>query len=247
MELIAALIAGGAIGAVLGFVGAGGAMLTVPILIYIFDFAPVEATTAALAVVGLAALSGLIPKALNKEILYKEAFTIWALGLATNIGASALSHKLSDRAITTGFALVIIGAATSMLVKPVERTHRRMSLPVLISLSLLIGLITGFFGIGGGFVVIPILVLGFGTPLSIAAGTSLLIISINSVTAFLGHYAVWDQVDWHLPITMAIAAVVVAALGSKIHTRVNPQVLKKTFALLLYLVAIFTAAQTWII
>ena len=246
MEILAALIAGAAIGAVLGFIGAGGAMLTVPILIYIFDFTPVAATTAALAVVCLAALSGLIPKALNKEILYKEALAIWALGLVTNIGASALSHKLPDRAITTGLALVLLSAATSMLAKPIERTHKRMSLPILISLSLLIGLITGFFGIGGGFVVIPILVLGFGTPLSIAAGTSLLIISINSATAFLAHYTVWDEINWHVPILMTISAVFVAALGSRIHTRANPQILKRAFAVLLYLIAIFTFAQSWI-
>ncbi len=246
METLAALIAGGCIGAVLGFVGAGGAMLTVPILIYLFDFSPVEATTAALAVVCLAALSGVIPKAMNKEILYKEALTIWALGLVTNVGASALSHKLPDRAITTGLALVLIGAATSMLAKPVERTHQRMSLPILISLSLFIGLITGFFGIGGGFIVIPILILGFGTPLATAAGTSLLIISINSATAFIGHYTIWDEISWHVPIVMAISAVAVAGLGSRIHTRLNPITLKRSFAVLLYLIALFTIAQTWI-
>jgi len=247
MEIIAALIAGGCIGAVLGFVGAGGAMLTVPILIYIFDFTPVEATTAALAIVCLAALSGVIPKALNKEILYREAFTIWSLGLITNVGASALSHRLPDRAITTGLAVVLISAATSMLLKPVERTHKRMSLPMLVGLSLLIGLITGFFGIGGGFVVIPILILGFGTPLATAAGTSLLIISINSATAFIGHYAVWNEISWHVPVTMAISAVAVAGFGSRIHTRLNPVTLKRSFAVLLYFIALFTIARTWIV
>lgn len=247
MEILAALIAGVGIGAVLGFIGAGGAMLTVPILIYLFDFGPVEATTAALAIVCLAAISGVIPKARNREVLYKEAFVIWALGLVTNIGASILSHRISDRVITTGLALVLCGAATSMLQKPIERAHKRMSLPVLISLSLLIGLITGFFGIGGGFVVMPILVLGFGTPLAVAAGTSLLIISINSATAFLGHYAVWDDVDWHIPLLMAISAVIIAGVGSRIHASINPVILKRSFAALLYAIAIFTAIETWFI
>ena len=76
MEIIAALLAGSFIGAVLGFVGAGGAMLSVPILIYIFDFTPHQATTAALAVVFLAALSGAIPKMVSKEILYRDALVI---------------------------------------------------------------------------------------------------------------------------------------------------------------------------
>jgi uncharacterized membrane protein YfcA len=245
MEILAALIAGVGIGAVLGFIGAGGAMLTVPILIYLFGFSPLEATTAALAVVCLASLSGVIPKARNREVLYKEAFVIWALGLVTNIGASILSHRISDRVLTTGLALVLSGAATSMLQKPIERAHKRMPLPVLISLSLLIGLITGFFGIGGGFVVMPILILGFGTPLAVAAGTSLLIIAINSATAFLGHYALWDEIDWHIPVTMAISAVVIAGLGSRMHASVNPVTLKRSFATLLYSIAIFTVFETW--
>lgn len=81
MEIIAGLIAGGFIGAVLGFIGAGGAMLSVPILLYIFGFTPQAATTAAIAVVLAAAISGLLPKIKSKEVLFKEAGVIWALGL----------------------------------------------------------------------------------------------------------------------------------------------------------------------
>ena len=77
MEITAALFAGAFIGAVLGFIGAGGAMLTVPILIYVFDFTPHHATTASLAVVFLAATSGASAKIRSKEILYSDAFVIW--------------------------------------------------------------------------------------------------------------------------------------------------------------------------
>ena len=83
-----AILSGAFIGAVLGFVGAGGAMVSVPILIYIFNFETTAATTAALAVVFLAALSGLIPKWRIKDVLVKEALVIWAIGLITNIGFS---------------------------------------------------------------------------------------------------------------------------------------------------------------
>ena len=77
MEIIAGLIAGAFIGAVLGFIGAGGAMLSIPILLYIFDFTPQAATTAALAVVLLAAVSGLLPKLKTGDVLIKEALVIW--------------------------------------------------------------------------------------------------------------------------------------------------------------------------
>jgi uncharacterized membrane protein YfcA len=79
MEILGALIAGSFIGAVLGFVGAGGAMLSVPILIYGFGFDAKQATTAALAVVFLAAASGVIPKARKKQVLYRDAFVILAI------------------------------------------------------------------------------------------------------------------------------------------------------------------------
>ena len=83
--ILTALLSGGFIGAVLGFIGAGGAMVSVPILLYLFDFTPVAATTSALAVVFLAAVAGLGPKFKSNDVLVKEALTIWALGLLTNI------------------------------------------------------------------------------------------------------------------------------------------------------------------
>jgi uncharacterized membrane protein YfcA len=247
MEIIGGLIAGSFIGAVLGFIGAGGAMLTVPILLYIFDFTPQTATTAALAVVLTAAISGLLPKIKNKEVLFKEALTIWALGLSTNIGFSILVYRISSSVLTTGLAIVLITAGTTMLIKPVAGTEKKVPLFWLILISLIIGMITGLFGIGGGFLAIPILVLFFKVPQGKAAGTSLAIIAINSITAFFGHYQSWDDVNWTVPVAMAVAAVIVARMASIKSGQVNPEILKKAFAILLYAIAIFTLLQTWVI
>ena len=112
MEIALAILCGLAIGAVLGFVGAGGALLAVPMLIYIFNMQPVQATTAALIVVFGAALAGLIPKLRHKEVLVREGLTIWAFGLITNIGGSYVLPKLSRATIITGFSFVLkIGRA----------------------------------------------------------------------------------------------------------------------------------------
>ena len=158
--VITALISGGFIGAVLGFIGAGGAMVSVPILLYLFDFSPAAATTAALAVVFLAAVAGLRPKFKSKDVLVKEALTIWLLGLITNIGFGLLVERISDSVILIGFSVVLLGAAYSMLVKPIgDSPERKMSVWALVTLSLLIGALTGLFGIGGGFLAIPVLVL----------------------------------------------------------------------------------------
>ena len=246
MEIFGALLAGSFIGAVLGFVGAGGAMLSVPILMYLFDFEPKLATTAALAVVFLAALSGAIPKARKKQILYRDAFVISGLGLVTNFGFAVVAQHISDAVITTGFAGVLVLAGFSMLRPPRLNEQKRMPVPVLVLMSLLIGAMTGLFGIGGGFLAIPVLVLFFGTPQAIAAGTSLLIIALNSLISFVGHRALWSDVQWHIPIFMAGAAIVVAQIASAYSGKTSPVVLRKAFAYLLFAVSLFTLAQTWI-
>ena len=162
MLIIEGLIAGVLIGAVLGFIGAGGAMLTVPILIYGFDFSASHATTAAIAVVLLAAASGLIPKFKSKDVLVKEALIICGLGLTTNLSTSLIVHLLSERFILTGFSLVLLLAGGSMLVKPIsDGPERKMPNWALILVSLIIGSMTGLFGIGGGFLAIPVLVVFF--------------------------------------------------------------------------------------
>lgn len=246
MEIIGALIAGGAIGAVLGFVGAGGAMLSVPILMYGFGFDAKSATTAALAIVFLAALSGAIPKARKGQILYRDALVIVGLGLTTNFGFASIADELSDSFISTGFALVLILAGLSMLRNPKFSEQTRMPVSVLIVISLVIGSITGLFGIGGGFLAIPVLVLFFGTPQAIAAGTSLLIIALNSFISFLGHHALWDSVEWHIPIFIGGAAVVVAQVASHFSAKTTPDTLRKAFAYLLLTISVFTIAQTWL-
>jgi uncharacterized protein len=247
MEIIGGLIAGGFIGAVLGFIGAGGAMLSVPILLYIFGFTPQAATTAAIAVVLAAAISGLLPKIKSKEVLFKEAAVIWALGLVTNLGFSLIAHRISDSVLTTGFALVLLSAGTAMLIKPVAGTEKKIPIFWLVVMSLVIGSMTGLFGIGGGFLAVPVLVLFFNVPQGKAAGTSLAIIAINSITAFFGHYQSWSDVTWTVPIAMSIAAVIVARIASIKSGQMNQAILRKAFAGLLYSIAIFTLLQTWVI
>lgn len=245
METALALIAGGFIGAVLGFVGAGGAMLSVPILMYVFSYDPKPATTAALAVVLLAALSGVIPKARKKQVLYRDAFVIWGIGSITNLGFSSIVDQIPDLVITTGFAGILLLAGFTMLRPPKLDEQKRMPLPVLIIMSLLIGTITGLFGIGGGFLAIPVLVLYFGTPQIVAAGTSLLIIAANSLTAFIGHRSQWGDVQWHIPILMGASAIVVAQIASHLSYKTSPIVLRKAFAYLLFAISIFTLSHTY--
>ena len=246
MEILGALATGVLIGAILGLIGAGGAMITIPLLIYGFGFTPSAATTAALAIIFTTAVTALIQRARLGEILYREGLVIWSLGLITNLGASLIAHKVADRVIETGVAVVLAAAGISMSRTPDARAHTRISTSKLVGLSLFIGSLTGFFGVGGGFVVIPVLVLAFGTPLSIAAGTSLFVIAINSLTAFIGHYQSWSEVDWKVPAVITFSALIVATVTSRAHAKVNQEILKKSLAALLISVSIFTLLKAWI-
>jgi len=247
MIATSAVLSGVLIGAVLGFVGAGGAMLSVPILIYIFSFSAPAATTASLAIVISAAISGLIPKIKSKDVLIREALIISAIGLITNVGFSLVAHTFKESTIKTVFSIVLIIAGSSMLMKPIQGKEKRVPLAALILISLVIGTITGLCGIGGGFLAIPILVLFFKNSPIKAAGTSLLIIILNSIVAFIAHYSSWQDVDWNIPIIMAISAVLTARLASIKVQSVNPKLLRKAFAALLYLISTFTLIETWII
>lgn len=247
MEIVNALIAGCAIGAVLGFVGAGGAMLTVPILVYGFNYPPHQASVAAIAVVIVAAASGLYPRLKSNEVLIKEALIISGLGAFANISAAQIVKNISDEILITGFSAVIIFAGLTMLRKPVQAHEKPIPLPTLILLSLVIGSLTGFFGIGGGFLAIPVLVLAFNTPQNKAAGTSLLIIVLNSVIALLAHQSAWADINWQVPVFMALSAVVIGNLAGKKSATTNPALLRKSFATLLFAIAAFTIFKTWII
>ena len=239
--VIIALLSGVFIGAVLGFIGAGGAMVSVPILLYLFDFSAAAATTAALAVVFLAAVAGLRPKFKSKDVLVKEALTIWLLGLITNIGFGLFVDRIPESVILVGFSMVLLGAAYSMLVKPIQESpERQMSVWALVTLSLLIGSLTGLFGIGGGFLAIPVLVLFFHTPQNKAAGTSLLIIALNCLTALAAKFAIWSDIDWGYPILISVAAVLVAGFASKKAAKTPTVHLKRGFAFLLISLAGFT-------
>jgi uncharacterized membrane protein YfcA len=130
-----------------------------------------------------------------------------------------------------------------MLGSPLTTIHKRMSWPVLIGISLLIGSITGLFGIGGGFLVIPVLVLGFGTSQSIAAGTALLVIAMNSATALLGHYALWSEVSWEIPLIMGASAIIIAQIASRIKLPIKDSLLRKIFAYFLFTVAAFSMIE----
>ncbi|MEY2871888.1 MAG: hypothetical protein RL526_28 [Actinomycetota bacterium] len=248
MELLMAIASGVLIGSVLGYVGAGGSMLAIPIFIYVYGLSPVAATTASLLVVFVGAASGALPKLRRNEILIKESLTIWAIGLITNLTGAYYLPRIDENVILTGFSLVLISAGVSMLIpSPAESSERKVSPVALVGISLIIGALTGLFGIGGGFLAIPILVLFYNVSPARAAGTSLFIIMINTLTGFFAHYRHWDEVNWLIPGVIATVALLVSRFASHHSSRLSPATLKRAFALFVFAIALFTLVDTWVI
>jgi uncharacterized membrane protein YfcA len=248
MELLMAIASGVLIGSVLGYVGAGGSMLAIPIFIYVYGLSPVAATTASLLVVFVGAASGALPKLRRNEILIKESLTIWAIGLVTNLTGAYYLPRIDENVILTGFSLVLISAGVSMLIpSPAESSERKVSPVALVGISLIIGALTGLFGIGGGFLAIPILVLFYNVSPTRAAGTSLFIIMINTLTGFFAHYRHWDEVNWLIPGVIATVALLVSRFASHHSSRLSPATLKRAFALFVFAIALFTLVDTWVI
>jgi uncharacterized membrane protein YfcA len=134
-----------------------------------------------------------------------------------------------------------------MLLRQVsEKPERKMSTATLISLSFLIGAMTGLFGIGGGFVAIPILVLFYNVSPSKAAGTSLFVITVNTLTGFFAHYRHWDEVKWSLPITIAVVTLIVSQIAANQSKRFPANTMKQVFAITVFAIAGFTLLETWI-
>jgi uncharacterized membrane protein YfcA len=158
-----------------------------------------------------------------------------------------LADDISESFLITGFSAVIIFAGVTMLQKPIQAGEKRIPLPTLVLLALLIGTMTGLFGIGGGFLAIPVLVLGFNVPQNKAAGTSLLIIVLNCATALLAHNSDWNQIDWQIPILMGLSAIAIGSWAGKRSTKTNPTLLRRSFAYLLFAIASFTLIETWFI
>lgn len=242
MTIVEALLVGAVIGAVLGLVGAGGAILAVPAFLYLFGFGALEATTASLAVVAASAASGAIPRFRQRQVDVRHALVFWLVGIPGTLAGSRLATIIEPGVLLVGFALVMLAAAIAMWRKssavPSER-REATSKWLLVVVALGIGLMTGLFGVGGGFLIVPALVLVFSFPFGVAAGTSLLVIALNSVTALVFKYDTWASIDWRIPVFVVIGGVVGSVVASRFSAHVPQRPLERAFAGLLVLLAVW--------
>jgi uncharacterized protein len=240
-------LVGLAIGAVLGLIGAGGAVVAVPAFIYLFGFSPLEATTASLAVVAVSAATGAIPRFRLGQVHLRQALLFWGLGIVGTFAGARLATVIPEPIVITGFAIVMLGAAVAMWRKSsmTEPAGERHTAPWLLPIvAIAIGLLTGVFGVGGGFLIVPALVLVFGFPFGIATGTSLVVVALNSVTALAFKYDTWSQIPWHIPLLVILGGLIGSVAASAFNTGIPRHILERSFAVLLVILALWMAVQT---
>lgn len=239
-----ALPFGLAIGLLLGLVGGGGSMLAVPVLVYLLGEPVKDATTESLLVVGTAALVGAADHARIDRVEVRMGLTFGAAGVAGAIAGTALNRLVGGRTILLAFAVLLLVAAVAMLRRAPESPTpgRKPSFVRVAPVGFGTGVLTGFFGVGGGFVIVPALVLLLGLPLALAVGTSLLVIALTSGAAFAAHLAS-GSIDWVIASTFTAAAITGALAGRRLGAIVSPRRLGQLFAVLLVAIAVFLVAK----
>ncbi len=244
-----ALPFGLAIGISLGLVGGGGSILAVPVLVYVIGEPVKEATTASLAIVGATALVGAADHLRSGGVRIRIALAFGAAGAGGAFAGTALNHLASDSSILIAFAVVMLAAAYALVRGRGEgRDEQAVGDPRTLALRVIpagvaIGILTGFFGVGGGFVIVPALVLLLGLPMKVAVGTSLLAIALTSASALIAHLLVSGGVHWTVVAVFTAAAIAGEIVGSRVGRRLSSARLSQVFAALLVAVAIFLIAK----
>lgn len=244
MEIFELLVAGAVIGLLLGVLGAGGAIFTAPLLILVFDVPILEATTASLVVVLLAAASGLIGRRGTGSVQWREGALFGAVGVAGAAVGSWVATLVSPSWLTGAFAALLVVAAIPMWRQPQGAVEARGRRPMwLVGVAALgVGVITGFFGVGGGFVIVPALVLFLGFGIVEATATGLLVIGINVVAALLVRGV--EYLDWQVAVPMGVGAVVGSFVGARLAPHVPQPRLRQAFAVVMVGAAVLLGVQT---
>jgi uncharacterized protein len=243
LALLGALL----IGLSLGLLGSGGSILTVPVLVYLLGEHPKQAIAESLLIVGGIALLGAIPLALRGLVAWRNVLFFGLPGMAGTYLGAWLSQFVSGQVQLLTFALVMILAAYFMArPTPLRPTQKRQAWKIVLE-GTAVGALTGFVGVGGGFLIVPALVLLGGLPMHLAVGTSLLIIALKSFAGFYKYLHLLPAQGLSVNFTVAGLFLLVGALGSllggRVAVRLPHEALKRGFALFLVVMGVYIVAQ----
>jgi uncharacterized membrane protein YfcA len=252
VAVLAAIPLGLGIGLAVGMLGGGGSVLAVPVLVYLLGQSVAEATTTSLLVVAAGALAGALSHARAGRLCWRHAGWFTTAAIPGIVGGTLAAGAAHAGVLLGAFALVMLAAAQATWRKA-EGDHARrlgagergggvcppLRLPRDLIAGAAIGFVTGFFGVGGGFLIVPTLAIALAFTMRTAVGTSLGIIAATSLLGLVAHLATGRTVDAGVTAAMALACLAGAVAGSAVVDRVPRWLLGRGFAALVTAVAVY--------
>ncbi len=252
------------IGVSLGALGGGGSILAVPVLVFVAGQKPGAATTTSLFVVGVASLIGAYGHWRSGRVRVGPGLVFGLVGIGGSLAGSALNRRLDGDVLLLAFAGLILVAAWRITVgcpsctssgeanainEPADgtvQTRPRTLAPrrvlTIAAAGTFVGFLTGLFGVGGGFVIVPALALVLGFTMPDAVGTSLLVIAVNSAVALAARLGA-GPIDWGTTLLFTVAATAGVGVGKRVADRIEPATMQRAFAALLVAVALYTGTK----
>lgn len=248
--LLTAALAGLLIGLALGLLGAGGSILAVPALVYVAAQPLSAAIPTSLLVVGASAAAATVPRLRAGTVRWPIALIFGIAGIPATIAGATLGQLMPPHLLLLGFAVVMTVVALGMFVEPATASpaacknkaggvNWRTCLPLALAAGTFVGMLTGLFGVGGGFLIVPALTLVFGVDASVAVATSLVIIVINSVAGLVAHATI--ALDWAIVGIFGSAAVLAALGAGALTTRLSARAVRRAFAYAVLVLAVTIA------
>ena len=255
MAVLTALGVGVLVGVVVGALGAGGGILSVPALIYLLGQDPHDASAGSLVVVGLTAIVSLIAPAQAGRVHWRDGATFGLMSVLGALVGSRASVAVDGTVLLTLFCVMLAVVGVVMLLRGLRSRRgaddgegsgtggapERRGLLVVAAAATFTGFLTGFFGVGGGFIVVPMLVLALGFPMKEASGTSLLVMIVASSAGLAARVGTHSNVDWPVVLAFAAASMVGGLLGGPLARRASASTLTTAFGILLLGVCAVTA------
>lgn len=243
------------IGAMLGGLGGGGGVLTVPLLVYVLGQSAQDATTGSVVIVGVTAAAGVLARVGSGSVRWRTGWALGAAGIPAAALGTVLNQRVAEPVLLLSFAALTVLAAVALIVDtgpghepPAPAggvaVRTRPSIGVVVGSGLVIGFLTGYLGVGGGFLLVPVLVIVLRMPMLASVGTSLLVITVNSVAAFAVRAGSVAELDWAVLVPFTLAAVLASFAGRRVADRCSGATLTRAFAGLLLAVGGFVAVES---
>ncbi|MCG7427863.1 sulfite exporter TauE/SafE family protein [Helcobacillus sp. ACRRO] len=289
--MVLPILLGLGIGLVVGALGAGGGILSVPVLVYLLAQDPHTAAAESLVIVGVTAIVGIIHHWRRGSVAVRDGLIFGGISLVGAVAGSRASALVPGQILLILFSALLMLVAVAMIRRGLEtrrsenrraaqaRAHAaaearadaagesraetsaeaeqrteatlspvgRPKLPLLIAAATLTGLLTGFFGVGGGFIVVPMLVIGLHLDMRRAAGTSLLVMIMSSAVSLIARIGTDVQIDWPLVLLFLAGSMAGSLLGGPLSQKARPSTLTLVFSGLLAAVGVFTLVETLVL